>query len=63
MKQLPNNFYLYPESATTTATIKDCKELLLNTDGWVFACGECYDIVVKKLGAGVNKISLKIKKL
>ena len=42
MKQLPNNFYLYPESATTTATTKDCKELLLNTDGWVFACGKMF---------------------
>ena len=61
MKTLPNNFYTMPGFASMTIESKDLKELLLNTGGEIIACGRLYDIVTKHLGAGIYKLSLKLK--
>jgi len=59
MKVLPNNFYALPDIAKTTMDRKDLKELLLETEGWVIACGRMYDIESKDIGAGVYRVRLK----
>ena len=61
MKSLPKNFYTMPEWASMTIDKKELKELLLNTGSDIIACGRLYDIITKHLGAGVYKISLKLK--
>ena len=61
MKVLPMNFYTMPHHASVTMDEKDLKELLLETSGWVIACGEIYDIRNEPLGAGVYRVFLKRK--
>ena len=61
MKTLPNNFYTMPTIANTTMDRKDLKELLLENDGWVIACGRMYDIISKNIGVGVYRVSLKLR--
>ena len=63
MKTLPKTFYTMPELAHMTTDRKELKELLLNTGSDIIACGRLYDIVTKHLGAGVYKVSLKLKNL
>lgn len=63
MKLLPMNFYTMPKFANMTIDKKDLKELLLNTGSDIIACGSLWDIVTKHLGAGVYKVSLKLKKI
>ena len=63
MKTLPKNFYTMPKFASMTIDRKGLKELLLNTGDNIIACGRLYDIVTKHLGAGVYKVSLKLKNL
>jgi hypothetical protein len=58
MKVLPNNFYTMPAYASMTMDTKDLKELLLETDADIIACGKRYDIKTKHLGAGVYKVWL-----
>ena len=59
MKTLPNNFYVYPHIATTTIENKELKELLLETEGWVMACGRIWNIMTKQLNTDVYKIWLE----
>ena len=61
MKTLPGNFYSMPKAANTTMDRKDLKELLLSTDGWILSCGRMYNIKSKSLGAGVYRVTLKLK--
>jgi len=61
MKTLPNNFYTMPQCASITMDRENLKELLLNTDGWVTARGEIYNIKNEPLGAGVYKVYLEKK--
>ena len=58
MKTLPNIFYTMPGTANTTMVRKDLKELLLETEGRVIACGRLYEIKSKHLGAGVYRVTL-----
>ncbi len=57
--QLPNVFYTMPRYANTTMETKDLKEILLSTDGWVFAQGYLFDVCSKAIGAGVHKVWLE----
>jgi len=59
MKELPIHFYRAPDIANMTMTRKDLKELLLESDGWIIACGRTYDIKSKSMGAGVYRVSLE----
>jgi len=61
MKTLPNNFYVFPKSANATMPRKELKEILLSTGGWIMACGYMWDIVSKHIGAGVYRVSLKMR--
>lgn len=61
MNHLSDMFYTMPGACNTTMTRKQLKETLLATDGWVLACGHCWDIKSKHLGAGVYKVFLKKK--
>lgn len=54
-------FYTMPDSASATFTTKDLRALLLSHDGWIMACGQGYDIVSKPIGAGVHRVSLKLR--
>lgn len=56
------SFYSVPNAATMTLTKKELKETLLSTDGWIFSCGEAWDIKSKSLGAGVYKVYLEKRK-
>ncbi len=46
--------------ADTTTTPAAARKLLLDTNGRMFARGYLYDIVVKRLGCGVVRVSLKV---
>ena len=59
MKQLPNNFYSYPDIADMTITRKDLKELLLNTDGYAIIQGRLKKIKSKHIGAGVYRVTVE----
>jgi hypothetical protein len=61
MKQLPNDFYSYPDIANMTITGKELKELLLNTDGYAIIQGRMKEIKSKHLGAGVYRITVEDK--
>ena len=61
--KLSANFYTNPLGTSQTMTTKEAKKILLETEGWTFALGECYDIKVKNLGCGVKRITLKKKPL
>jgi len=61
MKVLPRNFYTMPQWASATMDRKDLREILLETSGWIIACGEIYDIKNEHLGAEVYKVFLKRK--
>lgn len=57
---LPAFFWTVPKFATTTMTRADLKKTLLQSDGWIQACGYIFwDIKSKHLGAGVYRVSLK----
>lgn len=62
MKALPNNMYSMPSSASTTMGRKDLREILLETDGWIMACGRAWDILSKHIGAGVYRVWLEARK-
>jgi len=62
MKQLPLNFYSFPDLAKTTMDRADLKELLLVTEGWVLINGRMRDIKSTHLGAGVYRVTLAIQK-
>ena len=59
MKAPPKNFYTMPGYASMAMDNKDLRELLLETSGWIIACGTIYDIKNESLGAGVYKVFLK----
>jgi len=61
METLPDIFYTMPRVANTTMDKKDLKELLLHNEGWIMACGHMYDIESKHIGAGVYRITLKVR--
>ncbi len=61
MKLLPQNAYRQPEIYQTTMTKKDLAELLLESEGFIMACGHVYNIMSKALGAGIHKVWLKEK--
>ena len=62
MNHLNDNFYRIPEHFSSTLTRKQLRETLLDTDGYVMACGRLWDIKSKHLGAGVYRISLARRK-
>ena len=57
--KLNNNAWTVPHLFTQTVTTKELREILLETDGWIMACGYIYDIKHKNLGAGVKRVYLK----
>lgn len=59
MNHLGDNFYTVPAIANTSMTTKHLKETLLATDGKILACGYLWDIVSKRIGPGVYRVSLK----
>lgn len=61
--KLSSNFYNNPKGASQTVTVKEAREILLETDGWIFAQGAAYDLHIQHLGAGVKRITAKLKPL
>jgi hypothetical protein len=61
MKSLPNNFYAFPKIAHTTMDSKNLKELLLSVGSDVIINVRLWDIISKHIGAGVYRVSLKLK--
>jgi len=61
MKELPMHFYANPEMAKMVMDRKDLKELLLESEGWIIACGRTYDIISKGIGAGVYRVWLEAR--
>lgn len=59
MTTLSDNFYNIPKIANTTMTTKQLREILLQTDGRLLANGTYWDIVSKKIGPGIYRVSLK----
>lgn len=59
MSHLTDNFYTMPKYASKVMTKKELRETLLATSGWIFACGEAYDVKNEHLGAGVYKVFLE----
>lgn len=59
MKVLPMNMYSHPDTSSVTMSAKDLRELLLESEGYIIACGSIYDIKSKHLGVGVHKVTLK----
>ena len=60
-QRIMNYLASMPAAGSTTTTRAVAQKILLDTDGWMFAQGMSYDIVVKGIGAGVYRISLKKK--
>lgn len=56
---LPQNFWAIPRSASTMMTTRQVKQVLLHYDGRISAHGELWDIITKKIGPGVYRVSLK----
>lgn len=62
MKVLPMYFYQQPHSASEVMKTKEYQELLLNNQsGFIFAIGRCWEIIGKKCGPGLYRVSLKEK--
>lgn len=61
MNHLSNIFYTSPRFANTTMTTKQLKETLLHTEGFIVACGRCWNVKSESLGAGVYKVWLTNK--
>ncbi len=59
MKQLHDNFYNFPQSASITITGKELRELLLATDGYAIIQGRMMRIKSKHLGVGVYKVTVE----
>jgi len=59
MKQLPDDFYAYPNFANMTITRKELRELLLETEGQVVIQGRLKDIKSKHLGVGVYRVTVE----
>lgn len=47
---------------TTTMTLKQLKEVMVDTGGWIFMDGYCVDICSKRLCPGVYKVWCERKK-
>mgnify|MGYP001559893515 CR=1 FL=1 len=58
---LCTNHYTMPGACIQSMSKKQLQETLLATDGWVLACGYCWDIKSKHLGAGIYSVSLSKK--
>lgn len=58
MNHLSDNHYRKPSSFRSTMTTKQLRETLLDTNGWLLACGERWDIKSRKLGVGVHEVWL-----
>lgn len=64
MNKLSNNAYtMNYKFFSQTVNKKELQQILLDTDGWILANGEAYDIKSKHLGAGIYKVYLGIKEL
>ena len=61
--KLPENLFAYPHIATATMKTEDIQEVLLKHGGWVMAQGRLWDICVDDIGAGVCKVSLRLRKV
>ena len=46
-------------AAHITMSREDAHQMLIDTGGNMLACGRLYDFVVKNIGAGVCRVSLK----
>ena len=56
---LSGSFYSMPNIANETMSLKDLRELLLDTGGKILTCGSLRTIVSKHLGAGIYRVTLK----
>ena len=59
MSNVLNHLASMPGLAHTTVERKELKQILLDTDGQLMACGRLWDIESRHLGAGVYRIKLK----
>lgn len=50
-----------PGRHNTAVPTKVLRRIMLETGGWMLACGQGYDIKVKNLGAGVHRLTLERK--
>ena len=56
---LDDKMYTYPHIARQVMTSKQVRETLLATDNFIMACGRCWSLKVKNIGAGMKEVSLK----
>lgn len=56
---LANNMYSFPAIARQVMTTRQVKETLLHTDNFILACGRCWKLSVKNIGAGMKEVRLK----
>jgi hypothetical protein len=59
MINLPDNFWSIPKIAHTTMTTRQLRDVLLESDGRILANGDFWEIVSKRIGPGVYRVSLK----
>jgi len=60
-EHLSDNFYRAPSDASEIMGTKRLKEILLNSNGFVMACGRSWDIKSKPCGPGVHKVWLELR--
>lgn len=58
---LPNNFWTMPNYANVTVTAKELRAIQLKHEGWIMAQGHIWDINRQSLGAGIYKLTLKLR--
>lgn len=56
-----NHLASMPRYGNATATHAQVREIMLQTGGWMMACGSLYDIKSKHLGGGIYRLSLKLR--
>jgi len=56
--RLPDNLYQNPDYAYCTMLNKDLRQILLDTDGKVIACGRLRPILFRRIGLGVHQVWL-----
>jgi len=61
MSNLSENFYRVPHLAEQTVTTKELKDIMLETGGEIMACGRLWKLKKENLGAGVYKLTAKVK--
>lgn len=58
-RSILNHLAAMPEYGNAAAEKDEVREIMLQTGGWMLACGHQWDIKAKQLGAGVYRLTLE----